>query len=408
MIMNFTARGVNSLKPTPGKRAEYFDAMVRGLALRVTEKGAKTWTVMYRYRGRLRRLTLGSLDVLTLAEARERARDAMRDAQDGTDPAQVKQDGRTAETIADLAAIYIDRYAKKRKRSWKTDEYLLRAEVLPHWKHRAIVDIRRRDVRALVDGIAERGAPILANRVTALLSKVFTFALDDELIEASPAVRIPRPAPERQRDRVLREDELRVLWAHFGALDPEMGAYFKLRLITAQRGGEVASMRWQDLDLDRGWWTIPSERSKNRLPHRVPLTPTAIALLRERRAEADRLLTAREARGDTDSAPIVYVLDGARGKRQQAEAAATFTVEDFRGHDLRRTAASLMAGGGIPRLTISKILNHVERHITAVYDRHSYDPEKRAALAWWDTKLTAILDDTQDAGKLLAFAAKGA
>src|SRR5205823_3658195 len=162
-----------------------------------------------------------------------------------------------------LAREYIDRYAKKRKRSWKTDEYLLRSEVLPHWQHRAIVDIRRRDVRELVDGIAERGAPILANRTTALLSKVFKFALDDELIEASPAMRIPRPAPERQRDRVLTEDEIRTLWQQFGALDePSMAALYRLRLLTVQRGGEVASMRWQDIDLNGGWWTIPSERSK--------------------------------------------------------------------------------------------------------------------------------------------------
>src|SRR5712692_10085515 len=96
---------------------------------------------------------------------------------------------------------------------------------------------------------------------------------------------------------------------------------------------------------------------------------------------------------------------GARGKRQQSEAAATFTVPDFRGHDLRRTAASMMASGGIPRLTISKILNHVERSVTAVYDRHSYDAEKRAALTWWDEKLKEIL--IQDTRNVLPLA-KGA
>jgi integrase len=109
------------------------------------------------------------------------------------------------------------------------------------------------------------------------------------------------------------------------------------------------------------------------------------------------------AAADKDS---VFVLAGARGKRQQAEAAATFTVEDFRGHDLRRTAASFMASGGIQRLTISKILNHVERGVTRVYDRHSYDPEKRAALDWWGTKLQAILEN-KDGAKVLPFA-KGA
>jgi integrase len=157
-----------------------------------------------------------------------------------------------------------------------------------------------------------------------------------------------------------------------------MGAFYKLRLLTAQRGGEVTAMRWQDLDLDGGWWTIPAGASKNRLAHRVPLTGSVVTVLKSLQPN--------------DSATAEYVVAGARGKRQQSEAAATFTVENFRGHDLRRTAASMMASGGIPRLTISKILNHVERSVTAVYDRHSYDPEKAAALAWWDAKLKAILE----------------
>ena len=378
MTLTFTARTVARLKPTQ-QRAEYFDAATPGLSLRVTARGAKTWTVLYRHRGRLRRLTLGSAIVLGLAEARARARRTRRDAHDGADPATEKQQHRTAGTFADLATEYIERYAKKHKRSWKADDRILRVEVLPNWRHRAIADIPRRDVRMLVDGIAARGAPILANRTTALLSRVFRFALDDELIETSPAVRIPRPAPEQQRDRVLSDDELRRFWRECGALDPVTEASFVLRLLTAQRGGEVASMRWQDVDLAAGWWTIPAERSKNKLPHRVPLSPSVVRLLKALRPKA----------GATSP---VFVLGGARGKHRQTAAAATFTIPDFRGHDLRRTAASYMASGGIQRLTISKILNYVERDITAVYDRHSYDAEKAAALAWWDTKLKAILE----------------
>jgi integrase len=168
-----------------------------------------------------------------------------------------------------------------------------------------------------------------------------------------------------------------------------MGAYFKLRALTAQRGGEVSSMRWQDVDLAAGWWTIPAERSKNGLAHRVPLSAAALKLL------AALYATAR--------AEAEYVLEGARGRRQQSEAAATFTVPDFRGHDLRRTAASLMAGSGTPRLTIGKILNHVERDITAVYDRHSYDAEKRIALDQWGRTLTAILEG-KSMGSVVPFA----
>ena len=148
-------------------------------------------------------------------------------------------------------------------------------------------------------------------------------------------------------------------------------------------------MRWQDVDLATGWWTIPAGVSKNKLQHRVPLTASVVALLR----------TLRPA----DPTGTDYVLAGGRGKRQQSEAAARFGVKDFRGHDMRRTAASYMASGGVPRLTISKILNHVETGVTAVYDRHSYDAEKKAALDWWAVKLTAILEDA-DVGKVLPFA----
>lgn len=172
-----------------------------------------------------------------------------------------------------------------------------------------------------------------------------------------------------------------------------MAAFYKLRLLTLQRGAEVGSMRWADVDLKHGWWTIPATRAKNGLAHRVPLNASAVALITSLQStDEKRTTTARYA----------FVLADARGKRQQAEAAATFTVEDFRGHDLRRTAASMMASGGIPRLTIKKLLNHVERDVTAVYDRHSYDPEKAAAIAWWDAKLTAILAD--QSGIVLAFA----
>jgi integrase len=380
--VNLTARMVDSIKPTKARR-EYFDAATPGLALRVTPTGAKSWTVLYRHRGRLRRLTLGSASVVTLAKARDRARDELHGVTKGADPATVKQDGRKAETIADLADTYIERWAKPRKRSWKADDNLLRKKVLPLWKHRAIKDITRQDVIRLVDGVAET-APIVANRVAALLSKMFAFALDRDFVTASPAVRIPRPGTEQARDRVLTEDEMRALWKAFSALEPSMAAFYKLRLVTAQRGGEVASMRWQDVDLKSAWWTIPSASSKNKLAHRVPLAQTAVDLI--------------TALQHDKSKPEDFVLTGARGKRQQAEAAAMLPVKDFRGHDLRRTAASLMVGSGVSRLTVSKILNHVERSVTAVYDRHSYDAEKRAALDDWARSLASIVTTKKPKG----------
>lgn len=379
-----TDRFVASVKPAATTKA-YADTKVRGLALRVMPSGVKSWTIRYKRRGRSLRVTFASVDVLSLADARVRARDLLNDVSQGGDPSAAHHESRRkVATVQDLAEQYITQWAKPRKRSWKADDNLLRNKVLPRWRHRAVVDITRRDVQALVQQVADAGAPIVANRLVALLSKMFRQAVRWELVTTSPAVDIDRPGREQQRDRVLTEDEIRALWQSFSALEPSMAAFYKLRLLTAQRGGEVAAMRHQDIDLVSAWWTIPAARSKNKLAHRVPLGPSSIAILRSLPPKERRL-----------GSPVeVYVLAGARGKRQQAEAAATFTVADFRGHDLRRTAASMMASGGIPRLTISKILNHAERSITAVYDRHSYDPEKAAALAWWDAKLTAIVAHT--------------
>jgi integrase len=389
MREKLTARTVKSVKALNGQRTDVFDTLVPGLALRVSPTGAKSWVVMYRSRGRFRRFTLGSANVLGLAEAREQAREAVRDAQKGRDPATEKKRRRGAMTIDLLIPDFVERYCKRRNRSWKHTEWLLTSRVLPEWKGRAVEEITRRDVRVLVEKMADR-TPILANRTVAALSKLFRFALDDDLIAASPAVGISRPGQEQPRDRVLSADELRTLWAKFEALTPALCAFFKLRLLTAQRGIEVASMRWQDIDLAAGWWTVPATISKNKLAHRVPLTPSVVTLLK--------------SLGPETAAASDYVLESGRGKKQQSQAVKTFGVEDFRGHDLRRTAASQMASGGIPRLTISKVLNHVETGVTAVYDRHSYDAEKKTALTWWDARLTALLVEQQEGADVRPFA----
>jgi len=371
-----TARTVAGLKPQ-SHQVDYFDQALPGLALRVSQAGRKCWTVLYRHQRRLRRLTIGVYPNLTLADARVQARRTLRDVSLGGDPAGLKRDALEAPTFGDLAGLYIEKHAKPKKKSWKEDQRIIDTELLPHWKHVKAAAVRRADVRILLEGIAERPAPIMANRTLALVRKIFNFALGRELVDMNPCSQLERPAPSAQRDRVLTEEEIRRLWKALDAKPAEMAAAFKLRLLTAQRGGEVVNMRWRDVDLDAGWWTIPAEDSKNKLLHRVPLSTPVVAILR-----------ALQVSSKPDA---LYVVAGARGKRQRGEAARDLGVRDFVGHDLRRTAASMMASGGVPRLVIAKILNHVEMGVTAVYDRHSYDAEKRAALAWWAAHLQGVL-----------------
>jgi integrase len=391
--ISLTDRGVKSLKPQ-ALQVDYFDEDLAGFALRISPGGRKTWTVLYRHNRRLRRMTIGTLSSMGLAKARDQARGVLRAAARGEDPAGEKRRAAKAETFGELADLYLEKHAKVHKRSWKEDERILNAELLPHWKHVKVGDVTRGDVRALLEKIVDRGAPIMANRTQQLVRKVFNFGIGRELVTANPCAQLERPAPIRQRDRVLSEDEIRKLWKALDAQPAEMAAVFKLRLVTAQRGGEVADMRWADVDLKAGWWTIPAEQSKNGLPHRVPLSSLALDILKPLKAAADAV--------DDEAKPPAFVLAGARGKRQRSLAAKDLGLPDFVGHDLRRTAASLMAGGGVPRLVISKILNHVEQGVTAVYDRHSYDAEKQSALNWWAAKLRAILKNQR--GKVLPFA----
>jgi integrase len=406
--INMTARSVDALKPDPVRQIDFWDASLPRFGLRVSPGGRKSWIVFYRHNGRPRRMTLGVYPHLGLADARIKARGALHGVEKGDDPATVKAEERNAETFAELAREYAERHAKF-KRSGREDLRLLYGSphkkktgkrphepIVKRWGARKAKDITRRDVRALLDEIAER-APIMANRTLALVRKMFNFAIEHSWLETNPCTMIKRLAPDRQRDRVLNEEEIRKFWAALDAEKPMIAALFRLRLLTAQRGGEVHGATWAEMDLESGWWTIPAARSKNGLAHRVPLSRQSLKVLRDLQAEG------------TDS-PWVFP-----GKRKDgphiahAQKAIERIVErsgvDFRGHDLRRTAASLMVGAGVPRLVVSKILNHVETGVTAVYDRHGYDAEKRAALDFWGKRVEAIIANNRDA-KILTFRIK--
>jgi integrase len=303
---------------------------------------------------------------------------------DGEDPAATKRGARHVDTFGTLATEYLEHYAKRKKKSWQEDARTLNAELLPTREHTPLKNLRRRDIRELLQQIAERPAPIMANRTLALVRNMLNFAIECEWLEANPAARLAKPAIEHPRDRVLTSDEIRAFWAATAEASGPIQAWLRLRLLTAQRGGEVIPMRWSDIDLASKWWTIPGEYTKNKLAHWVPLNAASVTILRElrTRAPADQRWVCASSRLDS---PVTHDAKKAvaRVRRQLGF--------DFRGHDLRRTAASLMTSAGTSRLVVAKILNHVETGVTAVYDRHSYDAEKRVALDAWGRQLQRIL-----------------
>lgn len=387
-IIRLNDRTVAALKAPAADRAEYFDRTLPGFGVRVGAGGRKTFIVFYRVPGRrtLRRQSLGTYPQTSLATARKAAQDALRKTDVGRDPA-AEQKTAKAHTFDALAMLYLERHAKRKKRSWPADARMIRQE-LDVWSGRPVTALRRQDVHDLLDGIVDRGAPILANRVLSLVSKILNFGLGlDGWIEANVAAKIPKPSPEQSRTRVLSESELRATWMHLDQKPPKTmpavdrrrwelaRAALKLRLITAQRGNEVLSMRGRDLD--GAWWTIPADVAKNKLPHRVFLSKPALAIVKGLRAEQP----------DDDA----YLFAGIRGASKRRGTLDGLDVHDVRPHDFRRTAATLMTSGGVPRLVVSMILNHVDKSITAVYDRASYDLDKQSALTWWATKLESVI-----------------
>jgi integrase len=280
----------------------------------------------------------------------------------------------------------MERHAKahKKKKSWEEDQRNIRRELLPVFGSLKAAEIKRRDIIALLDAVATRPAPVLANRVKALIHKIFVFALERDILQANPASGIRRPTSEKPRERTLTDAELRAFW---NALEHEpfkTALLFKLLLLTSQRRGEVAGMPWSELDLDRGLWTLPAARTKNGHANVVPLAGEALRLLREWRALQPEVAThvfpgKRQGQPLLNIAPVLDRLRRVSGV-------------DFRTHDLRRTMATKPSGLGVPRPVIAKLLNHVEPGVTAqVYDRHSYDAEKRAALLKWDRHLHAVI-----------------
>lgn len=388
---------IRGLKP----QSERYEVGERGgLKIRVAPSGNKTWVYVYRHYDGLHRLTLGTYPEMPLVKARAAASSARAAKHSGAHPAaearEAKQQRRREPLLRDLAEEFVEKYSRPRKRSWAEDQRIFNKDILPTLGKLRARDIKRRDVIRLLEDVAAR-APIHANRVLEVLRKAYNWAVEREIVEFNPCWQVSRPTPKRSRDRVLSAREIRALWS---ALDFERSMEhlnlppdwpsravrlgIKLALVTAQRRGEIGGASKAEFDLESGWWTIQSARAKNALSHRVPLSDLANEIVREMFALA----------GDSP-----WLLPSPRGDQPITSHALTRAVVRMRAylniphwteHDLRRSAASHMASLGVPRLVIGRILNHAESGITAVYDRHSYDAEKRKALARWGVNLKKI------------------
>ena len=204
----FTARSVAAIKPID-KQTDWWDANQSGFGIRVTPKGKKTWTMMYRHQRRLKRFTLGRYPALSLAEALKKFEQATGDLAKDIDPANAKDALRASSTFKEFSDVYLTRYAKVKKRSWRYDERAINRYFVPRWGTRRLSAVSRRDIQELLDTIVARNAKIMANRCLALLKTMFNFAVNNGWVSEHPCARLPRPANENVRSDYLQEDQIR-------------------------------------------------------------------------------------------------------------------------------------------------------------------------------------------------------
>jgi integrase len=386
-MAKLTARTVEAIKPATERR-EIPDALLPGLYLVVQPSGAKSFAVRYRHGGRPRKHTLGPFPRLDLKTARELGGKALRTAAEGNDPASEKERARS-DSVESVVEQFVERHINRnyRPKSAKEVERSLRVHILAAWRGRAIGSITRRDIREVLDKIVDGGAPIMANRVHSIARKLFNWAVENDIIAVSPIAGIKQPTEEKPRDRVLSDDELRLVWQAADKMGPPFGSMVQLLILAGQRRGEIANMTWQEIDADNRLLSLPRERVKNDRAHDIPLSPQAIAVIEQVPRIGER---------------FVFTMDGHRPingfgrNKDRLDALLPREMPPWVLHDIRRTVASGMARLGISLPVIERVLNHVSGSfagIVGVYQRHDFANAKREALEAWGEHIGKLIAD---------------
>jgi integrase len=430
-VETLTDARIRSAAPPETGILELWDGKTSGLCFRVMKSGVRSWTFRYRPHSgaAFRRVTLGRYPTLSLVEARgaaERLRDRVRA---GADPQQQTRNDRGALRAAPaeltfdaLADLYIERYAKRQKASWKNDQGYLRANARPVWGERNAASITSQDAaRLLFDVVAV--APISANRLRSVLVKLFGWACDSALLSSNPMLGFKKPHREgKGKIRTLNDQEIKVLWRVLekAKAAPGIVAALKSLLLLGQRPGEVAGMAVSELhhlnNDSTAHWELPPGRMKARRAHVVPLPPLARAIVmaeiaRQRDADpkakpefvfaskfAERARLARHSL----SQALGHIIAELDESGDDAETVANLKADRPTPHDLRRTLATGLARLGVPRDDRLAVLAHSYGDVHEIYDQYERLPQKRAALELWERHLrTVIADQPQTDGRVL-------
>lgn len=390
-----TETGIARIFSPKTGRLDLVDEATRGLVLRTTRTGVKSWCFVYRFGGVQRRFTFGRYPDISLKEARILVKEFRADLAIGNDPKTLRDDKVAKQiaqeqediSVADLASKYIELYAKPNTRRWKQTEGFFNNHILPELGSKKAKDVTKRGVVNLLDKIKSSDKPTAANHVLSALKGMYSWAVERDELQFNPCAGIKKPVPVAERERVLNRQEIGGFWEACNQLQYPFGSLCKLLLLTGQRCNEIATLKWSYISFEEKIIRIPVENIKAGRGHDVPLSDMAIDIL--------RILP--RFTGE-------YVFSTTCGQKPVSGFSKTKKrfeqyfnpQENWRFHDLRRTAATNMAELGVPLHTISRVLNHAEGGVTRIYARHSYLNEKRDALNLWANTVAGIVSDNND------------
>jgi integrase len=404
---------VRALRPDPAGEYHQGDLAVPGFAVRVRPSGTRVYVLFKRRPGETKptKITIGRIDVISLADARQRAREETAAVRRGVDvnaekrrQAEVRaaerqralaveaNTGYPAGSFGELAEAFIRVECGALARGAEV-EAVIRRSLLPAWGRRPLDGLRRRDLTALLDPVVAAGRTQAAHKLREIAIRIVNWAVDRGELEtnflASPSRGRRRSGLLRRsrRDRVLSSDEIRAVWAACDRVAKPFGDIVRLLLILGQRREEIAGMEWRELDLEQSLWIIPPARYKTELEHAVPLPAIAVDLLRH-----------------VPKIDDVYVFSTVPGTRfsgfskSMARLRPLAGIADWRLHDLRRTVRTGLSGLRVDAThrigsdIAERVLGHVIGGVRGIYDRYQYLDEKRDALDRWANQLRDVVE----------------
>jgi integrase len=378
-----TAATIERLRAPEVGQTDYFDAAYPALALRVTANGVRSWVYFGRVHGRIKRATLGRYPDLGLMQARRKAGETADAMRKGIDPVAAKRAARVA-VVRDSFAAVADEWIKRDQADNRARERvrtLIARNVTRVWGERPITSITRRDAIELIDGIVDRGVVSLARRTHAHLHRLFRWSVGRGIIEVNPMTDMPKPGTAVRRERVLSDAELAIVWKAADKIGGPFGPAIQLLALTGARRDEIGALSWAEIRGDQ--IELPGIRTKNGQEHIIPLSKMASAII----ARLPKIAGCQ----------YVFTANGTRHVSGWSGAKARFDgyapLPAWRIHDLRRTVATGMQRLGIGLQVVEAVLNHVGSRagIVGVYQRHTFDVEKRAALDAWARHVEAIV-----------------